>query len=166
MLVRVRAWRRRATGHNLRSALSRITRMAMGSSKGPRVITCARCSLTKRDKINSEASQSYAGRKLIKLLGSNHIVILQCCTQAPKRTYRNILSFALNLALLAGETTALHAQPAPCLGRKRKIDKLTAREYQHPEQRATSEHAARLESRPEPLVRTSYRKISRCMQFE
>jgi hypothetical protein len=38
-----------------------------------------RCSLTKRDKINSEASQSHAGRKLIKLLGSNHIVILQCC---------------------------------------------------------------------------------------
>ena len=38
-----------------------------------------RCSLTKRDKINIEASQSYAGRKLIKLLGSNHIVILQCC---------------------------------------------------------------------------------------
>jgi hypothetical protein len=38
-----------------------------------------RCSLTKRDKINSEASQSYAGRNLIKLLGSNYIVILQCC---------------------------------------------------------------------------------------
>ena len=29
-----------------------------------------RCSLTKRDKINIEASQSHAGRKLIKLLGS------------------------------------------------------------------------------------------------
>jgi hypothetical protein len=30
--------------------------------------------------------------------------------QAAKRTYRNILSFALNLALIAGETTAVHAQ--------------------------------------------------------
>ena len=38
-----------------------------------------RCSLAKRNKINSEASQWYAGRKLIKLLDSNHIVILQCC---------------------------------------------------------------------------------------
>jgi hypothetical protein len=38
-----------------------------------------RCSLKKRDKIKSEASQSYAGRKLINILGSNHIVILQCC---------------------------------------------------------------------------------------
>jgi hypothetical protein len=38
-----------------------------------------RCSLAKRDKINIEASQSYAGRKLTKLLGSNHIVALQCC---------------------------------------------------------------------------------------
>jgi hypothetical protein len=28
--------------------------------------------------MNIEASQSYAGRKLIKILGSNHIVILQC----------------------------------------------------------------------------------------
>ena len=33
----------------------------------------------KRGKMNIEASQSYAGRKLIKLLGSNHIVVLQCC---------------------------------------------------------------------------------------
>jgi hypothetical protein len=86
--------------------------------------------------------------------------------QAAKRTYRNFFGFPINLALIAGETTAPHAQPAPCLGRKRKIDKLTVRENQHPKQRATSEHAPRLESRPEPLVRTSYRKITRCLQFE
>jgi hypothetical protein len=33
------------------------------------------------------------------------------------------------------------------LGFKRKIDKLKAWENQHPKKRATSEHAARLESR-------------------
>ena len=67
--------------------------------------------------------------------------------QAAKRTYRNIFGFPINLALIAGETTAPHAQPAPCLGRKRKIDKLTAWENQRPKQRATSGHASRLESR-------------------
>jgi hypothetical protein len=35
-------------------------------------------------------------------------------------------------------------------GRKRKIDKLTAWENQHPKQRATSGHEARLESRRAP----------------
>jgi hypothetical protein len=86
--------------------------------------------------------------------------------QAAKRTYSRLLSFPLNLALLAGETTAVQAQQAPRLGRNRKIDKLTARENQHPKQRTTSGHTSRLESRPEPLVRTSYRKIGRCLQFD
>jgi hypothetical protein len=34
-------------------------------------------------------------------------------TQAAKRIYSRLLSFPLNLALIAGETTAVHAQPAP-----------------------------------------------------
>jgi hypothetical protein len=42
----------------------------------------------------------------------------------------------------------------------------TAWENQRPKQRATSGHAARLESWPGPLVRTSYRNTGRCLQFD
>jgi hypothetical protein len=77
--------------------------------------------------------------------------------QAAKRTYRKGLRFALNLTVIADETTAVQAQQAPRLGRK-----LTARENQHPKQCATLEHAARLESGPEPLVHRIERSVDVC----
>jgi hypothetical protein len=51
-------------------------------------------------------------------------------------------------------------------GLKRKIDKLEGWESKHPKTRATSEHAARLESRAGTLGTYSYRKITKCLQFE
>jgi hypothetical protein len=68
-----------------------------------------------------------------------------CC---PIQPYRNILSFALNLALIASETSAVHVQPAPRL-RPQAQDRQAQRvgEPTPYKTRATSEHAARLESR-------------------